>query len=111
MQQRTAVNQLGQSPIPITSGVLQRKCACGNHTIAGVDALEWEKFSRQMASKGATSSEVEKLLGRPKDHYGWFPMETWEYPLGEITFCNGIIVANEEEWQIPPLNAKPDAFK
>jgi|KBSSwiStaDraftv2_1062776.scaffolds.fasta_scaffold04794_10 hypothetical protein len=66
MQQRFAVNQGVQSPVAIASGVLQRKCACGNHTIAGDKCDDCSKKSRlqRKLAIGASNDPLEAEADR-----------------------------------------------
>jgi hypothetical protein len=46
MRQQTLTSHEAQPSTPITIGVLQRKCECGNHTIAGGECRECGKNKR-----------------------------------------------------------------
>lgn len=54
--------QKSQTATPVSSGVLQRKCACGNHTIAGGECAECDK-------KKGLSLQTKLKVNEPGDIY------------------------------------------
>jgi hypothetical protein len=68
-----AQNQLKQSSlasIPVSSGVLQRKCACGNHKVAGGECSECEKKKSGLQRKvviGANNDPLEREADQVAD--------------------------------------------
>lgn len=46
---------------PLTTGVLQRKCACGNQTVAGGQCKECEKEKSTLQHKARNASEVTEV--------------------------------------------------
>lgn len=49
------------SPLPPVRGVLQRKCACGNHTVAGGECKECAKKSMNLQRKPTNQNEVGEI--------------------------------------------------
>ena len=59
-----------------------------------VDASDWQVYARKLSVIGATAQEVQAWLGDPVQQYGWWPIETWEYPNGLLNLRHGVV---EEE--------------
>jgi hypothetical protein len=59
----TQERQQSQTSTPLTSGVLQRKCACGTHTVAGGECAECAKKKSGLQRKltiGASNDPLER---------------------------------------------------
>src|SRR5262245_28673055 len=63
MRHQTATSQQAQPSTPIKSGVLQRKCVCGQHTIAGGECEACSKKREGMLQrKAADSAKVDEYI-------------------------------------------------
>lgn len=63
-------NTHGRSFMPVTSGLVQRKCACGNHTVAGGECAACEKNKSGLQRKlgiGASNDPLELEADRIAD--------------------------------------------
>ncbi|MFO1434147.1 MAG: DUF4157 domain-containing protein [Candidatus Competibacteraceae bacterium] len=61
--QRQAKTATTSSPIPISSGILQRKCACGNHTVSGEECDECRKEKLTLQRFSSSRSGEEEQVG------------------------------------------------
>lgn len=55
------------------------------------DALGWLAYAAKLSAIGATAQEVRAWLGEPRQQYGWWPTETWEYPHGLLNLRHGVV--------------------
>src|SRR5436190_20781707 len=67
-----ALTQVAPTPFftPVTRGVLQRKCACGNHTVAGGECVECAKKKTNLQRKltiGASNDPLEREADQVAD--------------------------------------------
>lgn len=72
MTRQTVSQTLQQTPVvtPVGSGMLQRKCSCGNHTMTGGECAECNKWLREntVTSIPSTINNVLNSPGQPLDH-------------------------------------------
>jgi hypothetical protein len=55
------------------------------------EAAAWPAFAASLATLGATEAELRAWLGEPLDSFGFWPVETWEYPLGVLGLRHGVV--------------------
>lgn len=76
-----------ENPLPLTLGVLQRKCACGNHNVAGVVCAECTKIKSGLQRKlaiGASNDPLEREADRVAERVMVVPADS---DIGVATPC------------------------
>src|SRR5262249_419479 len=90
MTARMFSGESSKSSMPLTSGMLQRKCACGQHTIAGseCEACNRKKQSMPQTACSAHESEVptivHQVLSSPGTPLGTETRNFFEPRLGRV---------------------------